>query len=472
LNNIHIRPYVDGNEPDCLEQIKDFFIIRWSELYKSIGVISFLPCVNVKEKSGFEQLPDELKQAFLIRNPDVFFVAEVNGRILILGGIEITVHSPDGSNVEKRYPFIWCGRRFGFNAFIACPYMKTRPGGQQNKLPNRHSKRNLDFINAWQNDLTINNSLQQIVPINELQENIQIAEGILKHKLLEWKSFSDFFCDYLALLLGSKQAQKLLEGSVKIFESLVRACLQASKFTEPSSFIDAGGDRWIQVYNTRPDSGHWERGEGQFDSIDGRLMFTLDQAELNEGANKLIEFWLPQFSKKHPWVIEQISRNYGSKRFRNINQILNAFITIKFAEDLTEEDLVILLDNPSLTLERLDWPSDVYNVYELLSGENASVIARKGLKNPSKDLVSAISNLLSDKSLFLSTHRLYGPNWRSDLENKLSLLPKGATIIIPRIPSNWMNNLVNPNTLKVIFADECTKIQLLALRQLHRQCFN
>ena len=53
----------------------------------------------------------------------------------------------------------------------------------------------------------------------------------------------------------------------------------ATRQTEASSLLKLK-DRWIQVYNTRPDSGHWERGEGQFDSIDGRIMFTLDEISL------------------------------------------------------------------------------------------------------------------------------------------------------------------------------------------------
>ena len=469
-SNITVQVFVDGDESGFLHTIIEKWQERWASNYFNLGILAFAEPVNVKALAGLGQLPIKTQKAFLIRNPDIFFVATVNGREIVLGGVEITVHSPDGSNVEKRYPFIWSGRQFGFSAFIVSPFMKERPNGQVNRLPNRHSCRNLELIAEWKQRGVTGGPVQQILPIQELQENHPAVRKSLGLDLFTWQDLSAYFCDLLAFNLGAAQAGPKLSQFVANMETLALACKAVTRFTQPSSFIEIG-NRWIQIYNTRPDSGHWERGEGQFDSIDGRLMFTLDKACLNKSAHKL-EFWMPQLSKKHPWVVEQIERDHGSKRLRNIVKILSKNMDVKFVDDLTVGDISILQANPRLTLERLDWKSDLYSLTDLLGAANASEVAKAGLKSPSIPVTNAISDLLSDKSIYLSTHRIYEKNWQSILQGELNKLPANSTVLVPRIPRTQFINSANFGYINVIFAEECTKTQLMAIRQLHRHCFD
>lgn len=468
--NIHIRVFVDGDESNFLHEIEQEWQSRWVAAYSNIGSLAFDNPINVKELSGLSKLPQKIQEAFLIRNPDIFFVASIGGREIVLGGVEITVHSPDGSNVEKRYPFIWSGRQFGFSAFIVCPYMKVRPNGAVNRLPNRPSCRNLDFIAEWRAQGSSEIAIQQILPIQELQENYHEARNFLGQDLLTWGDLSAYFCDLLALKLGVTYAEPEISRFVGKMEKLALACKAVTRFTNPSSFLGIG-NRWIQTYNTRPDSGHWERGEGQFDSIDGRLMFTLDEASLNKSDHKL-EFWMPQLSKKHPWVVEQISRDHGSKRLRNIVKTLSGDIEVKFSDDLTDDDIDILQANPGLTSERLDWSSGLYNINALLGDAQPDVVAKAGLKSPSLTVTNAISNLLSDRSFYLSTHRLYEANWESNFQQAVQGISPNSTILVPRIPRTQLKEFVTPYGVTAVFAEECTKTQLMALRQLHRHLFD
>ncbi len=466
---IQIDIFVDGEETHLLEDFKQLWLEKWAQNYSSLGNIVFNSSINVKEQAGFNSLPDYLKSAFEIRNPDIFFVANINDKKVALGGVEITVHSPDGSNVEKRYPFIWAGRKYGFTAFVVCPYMKSRPGGQVNKLPNRHSVRNIDFISEWNIKKSRTDALYQIIPLEELQEDVEAARALLKAPLMNWSSLAGYFCDLLAENEKPASSGSRVEAFVVELHKLATACKNVTRFTKPSSFIE-DGDRWIQIYNTRPDSGHWERGEGQFDSIDGRLMFTLDEAEIRN-VNKVVEFWMPQLSRKHAWVVEQAERDHGSKRLRNIIKVLNQYMTVKFADDLTDADLQILQKNPGLTLERLDWKSGLLKISDLLGKLTPEVAARAGLKSPSANTVSSIKAVLSSDTTFISTHRLYEADWEEDLMSNINSTPIGSKIIVPRIPKSQLKVKPNFPGRDVVFAEDCTKWQLMAIRQLHRQSF-
>jgi hypothetical protein len=466
---IKVDVYVDGEETPFLDEIKSKWLELWAAKYASLGELEFGNSVNVKEQAGVASLPASLKDAFEIRNPDIFFAARLNGKITPLGGIEITVHSPDGSNVEKRYPFIWAGRKHGFTAFVVCPYMKSRPGGQVNKLPNRHSVRNLDFIAEWKQAKSSLAPLHQIIPLKELQEDYRSAKNLLKCDLLDWSHLTGYFCDLLAENLQPGKSGTAISGFVDEIGLLALACKNVTRYTKPTSFIEQG-NRWIQIYNTRPDSGHWERGEGQFDSIDGRLMFTLDEAEL-KGLNKSLEFWMPQLSKNHAWVAEQVSRDHGSKRLRNIVKVLSRYMQVKFADDLTAADLNILQGNPGLTLERLDWPSGLLHISALVGTGDPAAIARAGLKSPSAQTVADMKKVLASNKTFISTHRLYEAGWASALSKSILATPVDSIILIPRIPKTQFAAAANFGSRQVIFAEDCQKHQLMAIRQLHRRCF-
>jgi hypothetical protein len=466
---IEIDVFVDGEETPLIEDFKQFWLDNWVRDYSTLGDIRFNSPINVKDQPGFDSLPENLKAVFEIRNPDVFFVANIDGKKVALGGVEITVHSPDGSNVEKRYPFIWAGRKYGFTAFVVCPYMKSRPGGQINKLPNRHSARNIDFIAEWSIKKSRTAALHQIIPLEELQEDSDAARALLKTPLMNWSCLAGYFCDVLAENKQPASSGNRVDAFVVELHKLATACQNVTKFRKPSSFIEDGG-RWIQIYNTRPDSGHWERGEGQFDSIDGRLMFTLDEAEIRN-VNKAVEFWMPQLSKKHAWVVEQVERDHGSKRLRNIAKVLNQYMIVKFADDLTGADLKILQENPGLTLERLDWKSGLMKISDLLGNLSPEAVARAGLKSPSANAVSSVKEVLSSDTTFISTHRLYEAGWEIDLIKAINSTPAGSKIIVPRIPKSQLTTKPSFSSRDVVFAEECTKWQLMAIRQLHRQSF-
>ena len=82
-------------------------------------------------------------------------------------------------------------------------------------------------------------------------------------------------------------------------------------------------------------------------------MFTLDEANL-KGLNKSLEFWMPQLSSKHPWIVEQVERDHGSKRLRNIVKVLKNHMTVKFSDDLTVDDLKILEDRDGKPMNRYE----------------------------------------------------------------------------------------------------------------------
>ncbi|MTD41171.1 hypothetical protein GIX45_21630 [Erwinia sp. CPCC 100877] len=469
-NIIQIDIFTDGEESHFLDEVVFHWLKKWKQDYSFLGEIIFNAPINVKTQLGFLALSPNLRQAFEIRNPDLFFVARLGRNAIPLGGIEITAHSPDGSNVEKRYPFLWAGRKYGFNAFIVSPYMKSRASGQTNRLPNRHSERNIDFLLEWDRKKSLLAPVQQILPIEELQDNYNSVTELLGRNLLNLNNLSEYFCNFLAENYKPYSSGTKIPAFVRNMYELASACKKVTRYTPPSSFFEQN-NRWIQIYNTRPDSGHWERGEGQFDSIDGRLMFTLDEAEI-KGLTKSLEFWMPQLSKKHAWIREQVERDHGSKRLRNIVKVLSQYMTVKFSDDLSSEDIILLQNNPRLTLERLDWPSRIFSIAELLDGGSPASVARAGLKSPNTFTITEIQKILESENTYISTHRIYVPEWNLSLMKDILSTPDGSTILVPRIPKTqvhvWEKNLGSRN---VIFAEECTKYQLMAIRQLHRKCF-
>src|SRR5262245_4106636 len=61
------------------------------------GSLKFEAGANLKRISKMD-VPPLLRQISGVRNPDLYFAT--NDHKTELGGIEITLHSPDGSNVE------------------------------------------------------------------------------------------------------------------------------------------------------------------------------------------------------------------------------------------------------------------------------------------------------------------------------------------------------------------------------------
>lgn len=467
--------YCDGGEPPPLPDIIAAWTAAWSRHYEQSARLTVRDPINLKIAENRSLIPAGLTRIERIRNPDVFFVE--SSKCAELGGIEITDHSPDGSNIEKRYPFLWAAPGSRVNAFVATRYLKRRPGGQINRLPQRHIERNQQFLRAW--DPTAPEAiLRQFVPIRELHMGDLVhVPAELRAQLLTWRDLGELFAHLLAArcLAGGSQLDALnrLHGWKEKLTALAAECHRLADHRAEASTLLKGEGRWIQVYNARPDSGHWERGEGQFDSIDGRLMFTLDEIAFLPPSQRpeRMEFWLPQMVSQHPWIAEQKARGFGSKRLRNILVELAPLCPTKFAEDLTQADWGLLRQNSRLLLERKDWEPGLYSVRSCAAGHAARTIARAGLPRAPRTLLDAIERMLQDPNLFYCAHRAYVADWNTRCASELAALPRGAVVLAPRLPARLLAAVAVPTGVHLVSAEACTREQLLMLRQLHRHKF-
>lgn len=466
-----ILTWSDGDiVPTLVRQIQSHMLASWQTWFPGEARLEFVGARNLKSSVDLKTASNELQAIAFIRNPDVFF--ELLEPRHDLGGIEITVHSPDGSNADKRYPYLWASRRHGLDAFVVCPYRKTRTQGANNQLPFRHAQRNRSFAEKW-NVGSSDSRLRQILPITDLQTDIASLPGRISRGMWSSELLGEFFAlrtAQFALGAPHQDAIKARLGTLRAaLLDLIGACEENTTRTEPSTLVKES-DRWVQVYNSRPDSGHWERGEGQFDSIDGRLMFTLDEIDLLPPAlrPKRLEFWLPQMVREHPWISEQINRGYGSKRFRNIMQTLDGSLEVRFAGDLTCDDWALLHRNPQLCLERLDWNPGIFRIQDVVAGRNIDELAGAGLRGASSASIRAIRALLSNEHLHFSSHRATRSDWPSQLVIDAQNLSSGQTLLVPRIPQALLRSIGFNTAANVVPAEGMSKDQLLALRQLHR----
>lgn len=443
---------------------------HWSNEFPTAPPLEFTNVKNLKSGEDLASASPALQAIAYIRNPDVFF--QLDDPYVEIGGVEITVHSPDGSNADKRYPYLWASRQHRLDAFIVCPYQKTRTQGASNRLPFRHARRNRHFAERWAPSDT-QSHLLQILPITDLQQDIEQVPESVARQMWSFDRIGEFFALRIAQYTldqdAVRHANAQLERLRASLISLVSACENNTSHTDPSTLYLAA-DRWVQVYNSRPDSGHWERGEGQFDSIDGRLMFTLDEIDLlaEDERPDTMEFWLPQMVREHPWIQEQHERGFGSKRFRNITQTLQDHLVVRYANDLGDADWAILEDNPSLSLERLDWAEHIFRVSDVLDGKPIAEVARKGARTVSEAVLEQVEDSLRRTDLFFSAHRATRAGWKEALRRAAARLPEGATLLVPRLPRNLLADVRVPHGVTMVPAEEVTKVELLALRQLHR----
>jgi len=195
--NLIITTLHDGdNEPIGLREIVLRWQKTWAENYQEFSGLGFEHNFNLKNNETKKRLSPNIKQITEIRNPDIFFLEKSHN--LPLGGVEITVHSPDGSNVEKRYPYLWASRRSGIDGFVACPYSKTRPSGMVNKLPYRHAFRNLQFLNEWNPEDGGKSAIHQIIPTVGLQTDWDGISKDIAVNMITWGDLGDFFAHSLA----------------------------------------------------------------------------------------------------------------------------------------------------------------------------------------------------------------------------------------------------------------------------------
>lgn len=473
---LEVVTYTDGgNVPDAWHEIAHAWSETWRSQYQALGGLTFNEFVDVKDPVGAASLPLRSLAATAIRNPDLLFVVGGCSTLPIpveLGGIEITTHAPDGSNIEKRYPFLWAARRSELSAIVATPYQKHRANKRVNRLPYRSARRNLEFASRW-DPMSDDSALIQILPLLSLQDQRGGIAPAIQPLLWSWASIGTLLAHRLARRIAddgshraaaSRQLGLMREQLLKLH----RACMAATTAT-PASTLLVQPDRVIQTYNARPESGHWERGEGQFDSIDGRLMVTLDDLELFEPeiAARPFEFWLPQLARGHPWIAEQQARGFGSKRLRNILITLEDYVTTRFADELSDEDWALLRQNPRLCLEREDhWTSGLYRIIDATDPGARQHVAAHGLSSPSPEVTAGIARLLSDPSLFYASFRGYDTDWVHALPAALGSSPSGSRVLIPRLPRAMLVNVASSAIL--VPAEDCTKLDLMMLRQLHR----
>lgn len=463
----YIERFSDGaNEHPGESDILHYFHSRWDKKYRDrLGEVAFLPHVDLKRQTSGH--PD-LDAAARVRNPDLFYWLRDKGPLL---GLEITTHSPDGSNIDKRYPFLWASRSRGFHAFVLTPYAKMRSGGAVNRLPGRAAHHNNRLAGLWDTQ-NPKSRVQQILPIKELDPSG--AAGLpdtLSDLLWTWERVGVFLADTTAQLLGDANDADVTSGLYEAKEALrnlAQACMSQARYVQPATLLKTAS-RWIQTYNARPETGWWERGEGQLDSIDGRVMFTLDDIELlpEKERPERMEFWMPSMTSRHPWIVEQESAGFGSKRLRNLIQLLPSTdlavdYVMKFSDQLSADDWRVLASHPRLLLERLDAPAAEYELNVMV--EDAEVERFAADCSSSRSLKSQIVQLLRNDGYYFSTSRPYDAVWQANLESRLAL--NAAKVYLPRIPRSRIRE--TGIQAQLVAAEDVPKALLLVIRQLHR----
>lgn len=467
-----VERYTDGaNEHVGKSDVELAMKKTWTMHYaRHFGELNFSPDHDLKRsRSGHSHLDS----AASIRNPDMFYWLAGHGP---LGGIEVTTHSPDGSNIEKRYPFLWAARRHGLSAFVATPYLKVRPNGGVNRLPNRHSAHNQRLLHDW---LPTNpkSDLQQLLPVADLMvHELHHVPQAVKGELWSWATLGRWLAHKAALTLSNgknQTAMQSLSALKKSLERLAVACIANTGHQSASSLLTTKS-LWIQTYNARPETGWWERGEGQLDSIDGRVMFALDTIELLPPAQrpKKFELWLPLMTTRHPWIREQVTRDYGSKRLRNLAVVLPAAgmgvdYELKFGDQMSHSDWQTLTQNPALRLERLVGPPAEYHLSTSVADgdfQNFGRLAAGGFT-----LANEISNLISRPDIWASTTRPYLVNWQSELLQRVLANKLQGELYLPRVPARTLQSWPSVPGLEIFAAEDCPKTLFFALREFHKK---
>lgn len=469
---IEIETYVDGgNQGIGKRDIEKAFLVTWKDKYQGqYGSVVFLPPIDLKRaSSGHERLD----RAADVRNPDIFFWGRRLGPLL---GVEITTHSPDGSNIEKRYPFLWAARREGLSAIVATPYLKVRPRGQINRLPYRHANHNRQLAEAWR-PVSRDSSIQQLLPLSDLMGgDVREVPQSVRDLMWSWAKVGELLAHLTASNASDGRDKAAIAALARIRGELLdlsRACMAETSHTEAST-LHREGDRWIQVFNARPETGWWERGEGQFDSIDGRVMFTISELDLLPPGQRpnSFELWLPQMTTMHPWIQEQVTAGYGSKRFRNLAQLLpasrmNVAFSLRFADQLEPRDWRILQANPSMCLERLVAPhAQLLRIGDYLPASQADEVAMDAQHGLSD--ADPIRRLVQSGDVYVATSRAYVPGWDRELESLVRGARFAGDIYVPRVPQRLLQNVNVPTGTHLRGGENTGRPLLLLLRYVHR----
>src|SRR4051812_29479905 len=206
MTTLTVEVYADGAEPhEAWNSIRDAWAAEWARSHAVLGNLHFAGNRDLKATEVRAVLPPRLSFISDIRNPDLFFT--VREHRLELGGLEFSTHSPDGSNIDKRYPLLWSARRYGVHGFLLTPYSKRRGTTSSiNRLPRRAAQRNLDVLSAWGID-DLEAGLALPLPSQELQEGDldAVPEAVRQH-LVTWEHLGQLLAHLMAARLAPNDA--------------------------------------------------------------------------------------------------------------------------------------------------------------------------------------------------------------------------------------------------------------------------
>ena len=226
--------WIDGESLSGLARALQNHMARaWRRHEPEAPPLTFTGARNLKSSRDLEHASPTLQAVAWIRNPDVFF--ELVDPRVDLGGVEITSHSPDGSNADKRYPYLWASRQHELDAFVVCPYRKTRTQGANNQLPFRHAHRNRAFVESW-NAADTRSYLTQILPLTDLQSGIEQLPRSISSAMWNSAKLGEFFALRIAQRTLADQApiNRLTELRVSLLR-LIEACEANTRYTAPST---------------------------------------------------------------------------------------------------------------------------------------------------------------------------------------------------------------------------------------------
>lgn len=161
------------------------------------------------------------------------------------------------------------------------------------------------------------------------------------------------------------------------------------------------------VADLLPETGWYDRGTGQFDSIDGRFLFHLDRARRKrEGAKGIL--LLPQLGSRFVWIREILEGNGGARRSIRFNSFIENAAKVLYQEDLTRNNYETMVNNRMrfyrkpvpVTLENIRTITSRYSDEDLIDMSKASFRL-------------TLARLTQRNSLELQSRSEISRNWKS-----------------------------------------------------------
>jgi hypothetical protein len=195
----------------------------------------------------------------------------------VIIAVERTTHSPDGSNIEKRYPLTYICRKKNVSSLTVVPLYKQRIQGQTNRIPSRFA----DFF--FQESMNFLKTPDRsrwpalLIPYKNYTPNKDLIIGgrVLNIDTLTFSDdwISEFISNRIVLQIdpGEKTARSRITKQLLKIQNVMQTIVKAGKIVKARTVNEDDG--LIVVANLLPETGWWDRGTGQFDSIDGRFFF-------------------------------------------------------------------------------------------------------------------------------------------------------------------------------------------------------